>query len=130
MGYHLDKCVILRVTKPHKPLETSYTLHGHQQEVVDHVTFLGVEISNDLSWNRYVNTLKTKANNTLGFIRSNIQTTSIKANTVAYESLVWPQLEYSTTVWHPHTPDLNNSLEMVSVEQHDTSCTSTSAQPA
>ena len=45
--------------------------------------------------------------------KMNVTTSSIKAKTLAYQSLVRPQLEYSATVWHPHTEDLTKTLEMV-----------------
>ena len=41
MEYHPYKYVILSVMQKHNPLDTSYT-HGHQLEVVDHSTYLGL----------------------------------------------------------------------------------------
>ena len=65
MEYYPDKCAILRIKWKCTPLETNYTLDGHQLEVVDYLTKLGVEISNDLSLNRHINEVKAKANRTL-----------------------------------------------------------------
>ena len=113
MAYHPDKCTVLRITRKKQPTVTSYSLRGHQLETVDHATYLGVEIADDLSWKKHITKVKNKATKTLGFVRRNVTTSSIKAKTLAYQSLVRPQLEYSAAVWHPHTEDLTNTLEMV-----------------
>ena len=113
MAFHPDKCTVLRITRKKEPIATPYNLRGHQLEIVDHATYLGVEIADDLSWKKHVTKVKNKATKTLGFVRRNVTTSSIKAKTLAYQSLVRPQLEYSATVWHPHTEDLTKTLEMV-----------------
>ena len=100
MEYHPDKCNILRVTRKRQPIAATYTLRGHQLKVIDHATHLGVEIANNLTWNTHINKVKTKANRTLGFIKRNVTTTSIKAKTLAYQTLVRPQLEYSVAPPH------------------------------
>ena len=48
MEYHLDKCVVLTVMWKHNSLDANYTLHGHQWEIVDNATYLGVEIPHNL----------------------------------------------------------------------------------
>ena len=113
MQYHPDKCTLIRITRKKKPSLTTYTLRGHQLEVVDQATYLGVEISANLSWNKHIAKVKTKANRTLGFIKRNITTSSIKAKSLAYKTLVRPQLEYCATVWNPHIDCLIHNLEMV-----------------
>ena len=44
-----------------------------------------------------------KANQTLGFIKRNIQVHNKDLKSTAYKTLVRPQLEYASTVWSPHT---------------------------
>ena len=45
MDFHPEKCQVLRVTKK----TSANALHGHTLEVVDHVKYLGVTISVNLS---------------------------------------------------------------------------------
>ena len=52
--------------------QKEYRLHGHTLEVVDNGKYLGVTISNDLSWHRHVDAVAAKASRTLGFLRRNL----------------------------------------------------------
>ena len=92
MEYHPDKCNILRVTRKRqsKVKVSTYTLRGHQLEEVKQATYLGVVISSDLSWNNHINNVKAKTNRTLGFVKRNINSTSFKAKSLAYKSLIRP----------------------------------------
>ena len=69
-----NKCQILHITRACTPIRHQFVLHGQLLEAVDHGTYLGLEISHDLNWNTHIQTLTTKANRTLGFVRRNIQT--------------------------------------------------------
>lgn len=113
MEYHPDKCTIMRITRKRRPLTFTYSLRGHILEDVDHATYLGIELTSNLSWNRHVSKVCAKANRTLGFVKRNVVTSSIQAKNTAYKSLVRPQLEYAAAVWHPHTADLTSSLEKI-----------------
>ena len=101
MKYNPEKCHILRVTRKRKPITTEYTLKGHILETVTKSTYLGVDITSDLTWNDHVNKITSKAKKTLGFVRRNIQTASLNTKVMAYQTLVRPQLEYCAVVWNP-----------------------------
>jgi len=60
------------------------------------------------------------ANNTLGFLRTNIKIHFESLKSSAYKVLVRPQLEYCSTVWCPFT-DLNivHKFEAVQWVKHD-----------
>ena len=55
-----------------KKIHASYTLEGTDLENGESIKYLGVTITNDLSWNTHVSNVCTKANRTLGFLRGNI----------------------------------------------------------
>ena len=48
MCFHPEKCTVMRISNKRNTLQTTYTLHGHQLEVVDSGKYLGVTISQDL----------------------------------------------------------------------------------
>lgn len=79
----------------------SYTLHGHTLSSVPQIKYLGVQISQDLKWNKHISSVSSKANQTLGFLKRNIKINSRTVKERAFKSLVRPKLEYCSTVWDP-----------------------------
>ena len=49
----------------------------------------------------------------LGFVRSNIKTSSKPTKTLGYQTIVRPTLEYSSCIWSPHQKILREDLEKV-----------------
>ena len=54
------------------------------------VKYLGVHINKQLNWNTHVNYTAAKANNSLNFLRRNINVSNPKIKEKAYKSLVRP----------------------------------------
>ena len=106
-----DKCNMLSITRNKTPIKYSYTLHGHQLEHADKAKYLGVAIQSDLIWDSHINSITTKANKTLGFLRRNINISSTTVKEQAYKSLVRPSLEYACSVWDPYTKENKIQLE-------------------
>ena len=80
---------------------------------MDAVKYLGVTISKDLSWNTLINNITSTANRTLGFVKRNVVTKNKDIKTMAYNSLVSPQIEYASAVWSPYTKENINKIEKV-----------------
>ena len=110
MKFHPDKCTVIRISAKKKLiLKTNYRIYGHTLEVVDSSKYLGVTISEDLTWKKYIDNTVNKANKTLGFIGRNLGDCTAPVKAAAYSTVVRPLLEYSSTVWDPHqTSDINN----------------------
>ena len=102
MAFHPDKCNVILVTRNKKPIEFDYTLHGHTLDHVTKAKYLGVTISSDLEWESHINNITKKANNTLGFLKRNLNINSVYMKEQAYKSLVRPSLEYACSVWDPY----------------------------
>ena len=51
MEFHPAKCHVLRITKKKSKVTFPYTLHGHVLEEAQSAKYLGVTISEDMSWN-------------------------------------------------------------------------------
>lgn len=113
MHFHPDKCNVLSMTQKKNRIHYSYKLHGHVLESVDSSKYLGVTLQNNLKWDKHINTITSKANQTLGFLRRNLKITSTKAKDHAYKAIVRPKLEYASTVWDPHTQNNIQQIEKV-----------------
>ena len=113
MSFNPDKCNTISITRKRNRINHQYTLHSKTLENVDSATYLGVELSNDLTWSKHINKTTMKANRKLAFIRRNIRINNTKVKETAYKGLVRPNLEYSATIWDPHQKKYINQLEMV-----------------
>ena len=104
MQFHSEKCTLIRIgTNLRLKRETSFSLHGHTLEAKDSNKYLRATISQDLSWKPHIDATVGKGMRTLGFIRRNLRECSIEVKKTAYTTLVRPSLEYTSTVWDPHT---------------------------
>ena len=113
MHFHPDKCTVLSVTQKKKPVQHTYKLHNHPLEKVNSTKYLGVTIQSDLKWDKHINSMTAKANQSLAFLKRNLKLTSSKIKEHAYKALVRPKLEYCTTIWDPHTKNQNIQIEKV-----------------
>lgn len=113
MHFHPDKCNILSVTQKQKPIETTYKLHGHSLEKVDSTKYLGVTLQSNLKWDKHINNMTAKANQSLGFLRRNLKISSEKVKSHAYKALVRPKLEYCSTIWDPYQKQQITQIEKV-----------------
>ena len=101
MSFHPEKYEVIHITTKKKPILHKYTLHGHTLSSVPQIKYLGVHISNDLKWNSHINSISSKANQTIGFLKRNLKINSPTIKEKAYKSIVRPKLEYCNTVWDP-----------------------------
>ena len=74
MSFNPDKCEVIRITKNRKPIDANYTIHGKELGHTKNAKYLGVLISDTLSWNAHVDIDTKKANNTTAFLRKNCPT--------------------------------------------------------
>ena len=113
MQFHPQKCNVIRITKKPRPLITNYHLHGHTLEEVESTKYLGVTIHKSFSWNNHITGICKKANNTLGFLKRNLQIKKPHIKSDAYKTLVRPQLEYAATLWDPYTTTNKEKIENI-----------------
>ena len=65
------------------------------------------------TYDRHVQDITAKANHILGLLRRNVRTSSPQLKECAYKSLVWPQLQYASTVWSPWQRYLVGAIKKV-----------------
>ena len=75
MNFHPDKCSVLPITKSKNtcPTHMTYTLHGHNLQEVSSTRYLGVTLQSDTWFSHHIDSMVTKANRTLAFLRRNLK---------------------------------------------------------
>ena len=85
MSFNPSKCQVLHITRAKCPIQTRYILHGTVLESVRSAKYLGVTISNNLSWTPHpIDSVSKKANQTLGFLKRNIKVHSKDLKSTVY----------------------------------------------
>ena len=67
----------------------------------------------DLKWDKHINTMTAKSNQSLGFIKRNLKVHSPAIKEHAFKALVRPKLEYCNTIWDPHTQQQKLQIERI-----------------
>ena len=113
MQFHPDKCQLLSITNKKSPSTFTYTIHNTNIQPTTDAKYLGITLNNKLSWNTHIDNVCQKGNNTLNFMYRNFRTAGSKVKEQLYNTYVRPALEYSSSVWDPHTLDNINKIEKV-----------------
>ena len=113
MHFHPDKCTVVSVTQKRKTISHTYQLHGHTLEKADSANYLDITIQNNLKWDKHINTITAKPNQSLGFIKRNLKVHSPAIKEHAFKALVRPKLEYCNTIWDPHTQQQKLQIEKI-----------------
>ena len=93
--------VLSRKKKPTVP-STPLLLNGQPLAHVTSTKYLGVILTNNLTWSEHVNSVCTKATRILGLIfRKYYNHASCSSLLQLYKSLVLPHLEYASAIWSP-----------------------------
>ena len=58
-------------------------------------------MSDDMTWNKHVDTTAAKANKKLGFLKRNVKVKDSSLKEKAYKAIVRPTVEYCSSVWDP-----------------------------
>jgi hypothetical protein len=102
MSFHPDKCNIMTISKKRTNIVHDYSLHNQILKRVTSVKYLGCTINSDLNWSDHIQNITNKSNRTLGFLRRNLNISSVKIKEQAYKSLVRPMVEYASSAWDPY----------------------------
>ena len=113
MHFNPQKCYVMRLTHKRNPVHYDYLLGNSILQETDNHPYLGVTITNNLTWNKHIDQITASANRSLGFIRRNLHSCPQATKESAYKTLVRPLVEYSSSVWDPYTQSLSHKIEMV-----------------
>jgi hypothetical protein len=113
MSFNASKCNVITITRKRKKLHHPYILHNQPLEYTNSATYLGIELSSDLTWKKQIDKTCAKANKQLAFLRRNLQINNTKVKETAYKGLVRPVVEYCASVWDPYQAKYIKQVEMV-----------------
>ena len=116
MSFNASKCKILIVKGK---LPYFYTIHDTILEQITNSPYLGLDIADDLKWDRHISKITKKANSTLGFLRRNLRGFHEDQKRMSYIALVRSVLEYGSVVWDPYTRGNIDRLERANGVQPD-----------
>ena len=112
MRFNPQKCYIMNISRC-QLLTKAYELCGVVLQSVASAKYLGVSISQDLSWHNHVCSVAQRANATLHFISRNLKYCPRQTRELAYCSLVRSSMEYCAGVWDPYQQQDKQMLEKV-----------------
>jgi hypothetical protein len=58
MAFNVDKCNVMHITRARTTKKHPYVMHDQQLEIVTETKYLGITISNNLSWNNHINNIE------------------------------------------------------------------------
>ena len=108
MKCNASKCYVLPVKKKTVYM---YQLDNTFLQEVSNNPYLGLNISDDLTWNYHINAMCKKASSTLGFLKRNLKMCPKETRLSAYISLVRSTLEYGAVIWDPFTQNEIDKIE-------------------
>ena len=78
-----------------------------------HHLYLGVLFHSMMSFSPHINMITSNAIKSLNFVRCNISNCDESVKAAAYLGLIWPKLEYASSVWDPHVSKDIHAVERV-----------------
>ncbi len=115
MRFNASKCSTLSVSRKRNLVMQLYTMMKTKLAEVKHHPYLGVELSNDLSWGIHINNTVGKAIRVLNFLRRNLYNCPRNIKETAYTAYIRPVAEYASAVWDPHQQYDVYNLEQVQI---------------
>lgn len=113
MALNAQKTVYLCVTRSKTPLHFTYNLGSSSLQQVNNYKYLGVTITNDLSWNLHIDNVCSAAFRKLCFLKHKLRNSPSNIKLLSYFTYIRPKLEYSCVVWDPFTKCNIRKLEAV-----------------
>ena len=97
--------------RTHRPY--LYELCGVLLKSVTQERYLGVILTQSLSWSNHIYQVSVKTNQKLGFIKRNLKGSPQQLKRLAYITLVRSGMEYANPMWDPSTSKDQDALERV-----------------
>lgn len=114
MILNTNKCKSMTITrKRYSQQPFNYKITGATLEYVTSYKYLGVHISNDLTWHTHINYVCSSANRSLGYIRRDFSHDPSPLRLTLYRTLIRLKLEYASAIWDPAQQNLISLLESV-----------------
>ena len=121
MAFNVDKCNVMHITRARTTKKHPYVMHDQQLEIVTETKYLGITISNNLSWNNHINNIVASTNQAQGMLRRNIKKAPQHTKTMAVNTLnkIKSRIQLSSAVWDPYTKENIDKIERVQRRELD-----------
>ena len=113
MSFNPDKSEHMKITHKHNPVLFNYTLKNQTIKEVTSAKYLGITITNKLTWSTHINSITNKALLTKAFLQRNLRSCTSHTKLQCYTTMIRPILEYANTVWSPYTKKDISKIERV-----------------
>lgn len=107
------KCCFISFTRKRKLFHFRYSLSGTSLGRLEHLEYLAVFLSSDLSWHQHRGYVTGKVNIVLNFIKRNFKSGPKSFKVALYVTNARSILEYAGTVWDRHGQTLIYKLERI-----------------
>ena len=113
MKFNVKKCCIMQISTLHSTSSFPYTMYETPLQFVKRHEYLGVLLDDKLSWTPHIDSLCSKANRLLGFLRRTLHHCPSHLKEHAYKQIVLPSIEYCCSIWDPFHQSSIYKLEMI-----------------
>ena len=103
MSFNPDKSEHIKITHKHNPVLFNYILKNQSIKEVTSAKYLGITITNKLTWSTHINSITNKALLTKAFLQRNLRSCTSHTKLQCYTTMIRPILEYANTVWSRHS---------------------------
>lgn len=90
-----------------------YTINNINLDYVTSYKYLGIQLTNNLSWHAHIEYITNNSNRSLGYLRRNFSKAPSHLKLMLYKTLIRPKLEYASSVWDPGQKTLSAIIESV-----------------
>ena len=115
MEFNVKKCCIMQISVLHSTSSFPYKMNEiplHFVKKLNH-HYLGILLDKNLSWTPHINSLCSKANCLLRFLRRTLHHCPSNLKEHAYKQIVLPSIEYCSSIWDPYQQSSIYKLEMI-----------------
>ena len=115
MEFHPAKFNVRSIRRKWNRITFPCTLHGHILEEVTSAKYLGITMTNDMTWNEHIWKTASEVNKKLGFLHRNINPRHQSLKEKAYKTAArrTRMMEYCSMVWESYYETYSDTLEKV-----------------
>jgi len=107
------KTQLLPITRSRQQSPLSISINGHTISPCQSVKYLGVTLTQNLTWSQHIGNICKSSKKQLGLIHRQLRHAPSKLRHQIYRTTTLPRLEYCCAVWDPHHQVHKRSLESV-----------------
>lgn len=113
MQLNVSKCKFMHVTRKKHLLLFPYMINNFMLAQVESYRYLGLEITDNLSWSKDITSLSASIFRSLGFVRRSLTFASPTVRQMGYKTFICTKLEDASPLWNPHQEYLIQELEAI-----------------